>query len=88
MNVHAIRCCPLTQKLEPPHRTILFLVILSQGAFYVLLIKYMFSWYIIGCRFASRYFNTKRLNQTVLSFSDQEKEKAVNVNNMWSCFLR
>ena len=88
MNVHAIRCCPLTPKLEPPHKIILFLVMVSQESFYVLLIKYMFSWYIMGCLFGFQHFNTNTLNQTVLSFSDQEKKKAVNVNNMWSCFLR
>ena len=65
VNVHAIGFCLLTQKLEPPHKTILFLVILSQDSFYVLLIKYMFSWYIMGCLFAFQYFNTKDLNQTV-----------------------
>ena len=61
MNVHAIGFCLLTQKLKPPHKTILFLVILSQESFYVLLIKYMFSWYIMGCLFAFQYFNTKDL---------------------------
>ena len=32
---------------------------LSQESFYVLFIKYMFSWYIIGCLFAFQHEHTE-----------------------------